>query len=170
MKRMRKWQRQSLLKVWTHGLLSVLCGVKCLAAAAMDLLNMQLKGSVLFLFGAGEFREVDFLIVQNVKRGTKATHLERSNGNDPELNLKFRESDGSVRLQCFLTERKHIMRLPDQTIVYWSWRPAGRYSRGEGNVTIKGLATSREGTIKGEENTNLPGRFTGHQSAAMQRG
>ena len=79
---------------------------------------MQLKGSVLFLFGAGEFREVDFLIVQNVKRGTKATHLERSNGNDLELNLKFRESDGSVRLQCFLTERKHIMRLPDQTIVY----------------------------------------------------
>ena len=79
---------------------------------------MQLKGSVLFLFGAGEFREVDFLIVQNVKRGTKAIHLERSNGNDPELNLKFRESDGSVRLQCFLTERKHIMRLPDQTIVY----------------------------------------------------
>lgn len=65
---------------------------------------------VFFLFGAGEFREVDFLIVENVKRGTKATHLERSNGYDPELNLKVRESSGSVRLECFLTERKHIMR------------------------------------------------------------
>lgn len=117
---------------------------------------------VFFLFGAGEFREVDFLIMENVKRGTKATHLERSNGYDPELNLKVRESSGSVRLECFLTERKHIMRLPDQTTVYWNWRPAGSNSRGEGNVTIKGLATSSEGTIKGEENTNVPGRFTGH--------
>ena len=99
-------------------MLSVLCEEKCLAAAAKDLLNMQLKGSVFFLFGAGEFREVDFLIVENVKSGTKATHLERSNGYDRELNLKVRESSGSVRLECFLTERKHIMRLPDQTTVY----------------------------------------------------
>ena len=57
-------------------------------------------------------------LILNVKRGTKATHLERSNGYDPELNLKVRESSGSVRLECFLTERKHIMRLPDRTTVY----------------------------------------------------
>ena len=72
----------------------------------MDLLNMQLKGSLFFLFGAGKFREVGFLIVENVKRGTKATHLERSNGNDPELNPKVRESDRSVRLECFLTGKE----------------------------------------------------------------
>ena len=48
--------------------------------------------------------EVELLVTKSC---TKAFHLDRTIGCDPELIIRLGESDGSVGHECFLHERKH---------------------------------------------------------------
>ena len=50
-----------------------------------------------FKLGAEISGEVELLVTKYIKGGSKAIHLDRTIGHDPELIIRLGKSDGSVR-------------------------------------------------------------------------